>query len=107
MQLEGKSFLSSTVMEGKFCQACIVNPRTTLETFCLIECSRDAGLVMKNSYPRVIFSRDLLGRCLHHTERLREFVNVFDFRHLSPIEGLRPRSQKLAAKNCSLCSTMS
>lgn len=46
MQLEGKSFLSSTVMDGKFwLRACIVNPRTSLEDIlALIECSREAGL---------------------------------------------------------------
>lgn len=46
MQLEGKSFLSSTVMDGKFwLRACIVNPRTSeADILALIECSREAGL---------------------------------------------------------------
>jgi glutamate/tyrosine decarboxylase-like PLP-dependent enzyme len=45
MQLEGKSFVSSTVMEGKFwLRACMVNPRTTeADVLALVQCSREAG----------------------------------------------------------------
>ena len=53
MQLEGKAFLSSTVMDGKFwLRACIVNPRTSAEDIlALIECSRAAGLASMKIHP--------------------------------------------------------
>jgi aromatic-L-amino-acid/L-tryptophan decarboxylase len=46
MQLEGRSFVSSTVMDGKFwLRACIVNPRTAVEDIrSLIETTRVCGV---------------------------------------------------------------